>query len=717
MEYKEAINQVAECLQKINCPINTQDYDSVMVKKMTQSNLLLEGRTSHQTHIAITGEQINMFPYLRADGYFDNDESALKKFFYLQTPVSLHKRNFLYLQPGIDSSVLDHFSGDKVESKFSIIRSKRQNQTDQIQLSLLDKDGKDFITFRRLLKEGDYLILLKEKESFSYDAFGVKTADASLLEPLNNKFYYDKAFSTDIRLPDDLYDNSIETNTKTVELEKSSHIRDCAFKLIDFIYELDRFKRLYPVFVMNNSYVKIDTASMGGNYLRYTFATPQSDSYETNAGSRRRVFENKIFKILVDGKEEDCRLSTEWKGNPPEKDVAANGNYLGALIQIVNEKYHDILNVYESEGTVFIKQFAQIPAEKFELQKLPEIFKTPFARRYITSLLAKPFVILTGNSGTGKTRITKQFAEYLEVECQGGKNWALVPVGADWTDNTRILGFYNPLADDGKGRYEKTEILKLIERANENKDIPFFLILDEMNLSHVERYFADFLSHMETPDLEFKLDGYDGYVNANGEKVDILKYPSNLFVVGTVNIDETTYMFSPKVLDRANVIEFKPSKDSVLDLFDHPASMTTVVPAGKGMAEGFLKLADEIRNGTCNLDDMQLQGIKKLFGDVYLSTEKSGYEFAYRSVKEIRQYISAAYELDTENFDHHALVEAEDEELLQKVLPKIHGNKKEIGELLEDLENLCKTNGLEGSMRKIDQMKGKLAQVQYASFI
>lgn len=717
MEYKEAINQVAECLQKINCPINTQDYDSVMVKKMTQSNLLLEGRTSHQTHIAITGEQINMFPYLRADGYFDNDESALKKFFYLQTPVSLHKRNFLYLQPGIDSSVLDHFSGDKVESKFSIIRSKRQNQTDQIQLSLLDKDGKDFITFRRLLKEGDYLILLKEKESFSYDAFGVKTADASLLEPLNNKFYYDKAFSTDIRLPDDLYDNSIETNTKIVELEKSSHIRDCTFKLIDFIYELDRFKRLYPVFVMNNSYIKIDTASMGGNYLRYTFATPQSDSYETNAGSRRRVFENKIFKILVDGKEEDCRLSTEWKGNPPEKDVAANGNYLGALIQIVNEKYHDILNVYESEGTVFIKQFAQIPAEKFELQKLPEIFKTPFARRYITSLLAKPFVILTGNSGTGKTRITKQFAEYLEVECHGGKNWVLVPVGADWTDNTRILGFYNPLADDGKGRYEKTEILKLIERANENKDIPFFLILDEMNLSHVERYFADFLSHMETPDLEFKLDGYDGYVNANGEKVDILKYPSNLFVVGTVNIDETTYMFSPKVLDRANVIEFKPSKDSVLDLFDHPASMTTVVPAGKGMAEGFLKLADEIRNGTCNLDDMQLQGIKKLFGDVYLSTEKSGYEFAYRSVKEIRQYISAAYELDTENFDHHALVEAEDEELLQKVLPKIHGNKKEIGELLEDLENLCKTNGLEGSMRKIDQMKGKLAQVQYASFI
>uniref|UniRef100_UPI00402A96AA hypothetical protein n=1 Tax=Succinivibrio sp. TaxID=2053619 RepID=UPI00402A96AA len=74
----------------------------------------------------------------------------------------------------------------------------------------------------------------------------------------------------------------------------------------------------------------------------------------------------------------------------------------------------------------------------------------------------------------------------------------MVPVGADWTDNTKLLGFYNPLANDGKGKYVKTQILSLIERANSHPTVPFFLILDEMNLSHVERYFADFLSHMET---------------------------------------------------------------------------------------------------------------------------------------------------------------------------------------------------------------------------
>ncbi|MDY3957635.1 MAG: hypothetical protein SOY74_05540 [Allisonella histaminiformans] len=349
---------------------------------------------------------------------------------------------------------------------------------------------------------------------------------------------------------------------------------------------------------------------------------------------------------------------------------------------------------------------AQELQREFKSEILPETFQTDFARRYITSLLAKPFVILTGNSGTGKTRISKQFAEYLEeVSEDGEKNWILAPVGADWTDNTKILGFYNPLANEGQGAYEKTEILKLIERADkeENRHKPFFIILDEMNLSHVERYFADFLSHMETPDLPFHLDGY-------GE----LNYPANLFVVGTVNIDETTYMFSPKVLDRANVIEFKPEKKSVMNLFLRPAADTKVLPASDGSAEAFMKLAFEIRGEQSGLDDDALQDIVSLFDKIYEITQKSGYEFAYRTVREIRQYISAAFALDKEHFD---LKRAEDEQLLQKVLPKIHGNKKELQQLLDNLENLCKERHLEQSGAKIEQMKGKLAQVQYASFI
>ena len=272
----------------------------------------------------------------------------------------------------------------------------------------------------------------------------------------------------------------------------------------------------------------------------------------------------------------------------------------------------------------------------------------------------------------------------------------------------RYLVFYNPLAIDGKGEYEKTAILKLIERANlpENKSVPFFIILDEMNLSHVERYFADFLSHMETPDLKFVLDGYPG----------VLRYPENLFVVGTVNIDETTYMFSPKVLDRANVIEFKPEENSVLDLFVNPADNENINPASDGTAEAFEKMAALIRAGKSNLEVDILVEIQSVFKRIYEIVEKSGYEFAYRTVREIRQYLSAAYELteDKETFDFYSII---DEQLIQKILPKIHGNNKEIGGLLEELGALCVEYNLPLSREKIEKMKGKLAQIQYASFI
>lgn len=554
--FSDAMDIIVSSLKKIGCTITKDDYDGVIVKKLPASNSLVEGRTSHQSHIAITGEQMDIFPYLYAGGYFENDNALLKKYFILQAPVDISKANVKYLNADSAESDFSFGTVGNISSKFSIVRSKRKKQADQIQLSLIDRDGAEFIAFRKLLPVDSYLILLKKRSLFSYAVFGVKKVDGSRLDSLNNKFYYDSS-NTEIVL------NELKDNHQAQELQR-----------------------------------------------------------------------------------------------------------------------------------------------EFKSEILPETFQTDFARRYITSLLAKPFVILTGNSGTGKTRISKQFAEYLEeVSEDGEKNWILAPVGADWTDNTKILGFYNPLANEGQGAYEKTEILKLIERANktENRNKPFFIILDEMNLSHVERYFADFLSHMETPDLPFHLDGY-------GE----LNYPANLFVVGTVNIDETTYMFSPKVLDRANVIEFKPEKKSVMNLFLRPAADTKVLPASDGSAEAFMKLAFEIREEQSGLDDDALQDIVSLFDKIYEITQKSGYEFAYRTVREIRQYISAAFALDKEHFD---LKRAEDEQLLQKVLPKIHGNKKELQQLLDNLENLCKERHLEQSGAKIEQMKGKLAQVQYASFI
>ena len=348
--------------------------------------------------------------------------------------------------------------------------------------------------------------------------------------------------------------------------------------------------------------------------------------------------------------------------------------------------------------------------------------------RYIRSLLAKPFVILSGNSGTGKTRIATRFAEYLKKTNDTGiKNSLLIPVGADWTDNTKIFGYYNPLANNGAGEYVKTDVFRFIETAGANPDIPFFLILDEMNLSHVKRYFSDFLSKMEL--LDFKSDEKVFFdIQGYGQ----LELPKNLFITGTVNIDETTYMFSPKVLDRANVIEFKPEMDDVLSNLLSDTSADKQKPADTGVAEGFMQLANDIRFCTIPSEVQPiLKEMKPILEAFYKELEKCGFEFAYRTLKEIRLYAIAAFK--TAEGEKPTATNIADIQILQKILPKIHGNKKQIGNLLEELEKLCIEKdsidssvtpsitgtgyNLPASLAKIRQMKDRLNRFQYASFI
>lgn len=522
----------------------------------------------------------------------------------------------------------------------------------------------------------------------------------------------------------DLYDRLEKEVTFQIgnagNAKKLSRItKDCARQIIDVIYNIDKFEKIKSLLDINEKNVKVNISRTGGllpagNFLRYLFARPNSDLYAGDS-DKARVFVDKEYTISFETENVECRLTTEWVDS--ELVEGGNGNYLKALIAIVNEYYKENIEI----KTILGERYLYMIKEKFEFKDLPEVLKTDFARRYITSLLAKPFVILTGNSGTGKTRISKQFAEYLEWESdEGKKNWVIIPVGADWTDNTKILGYYNPLAEDGNGKYEKTKIVELIEEANRHKEIPYFVILYEMNLSHVERYFSDFLSHMETPDTPFELEGYTRR----------LDYPENMFVVGTVNIDETTYMFSPKVLDRANVIEFKPQKEDVFKVFSAAGTVGKMVPVNDGSAQAFLKLAKEIRTGKFAVDEdlthyytdvdgdftgSNLDYVEGVFSDIYEIVQKYDFEFAFRTVKEIRNYIAAAYELlEKTEFNLNQII---DEQLLQKILPKIHGNKKEIGQMLEELTGLCDKYSLVLSKKKIEQMKGKLAKVQYASFI
>lgn len=495
-------------------------------------------------------------------------------------------------------------------------------------------------------------------------------------------------------------------------------VKDCAKAIVDYIYKLDEFESIIERIEIMDQSIKINTGNTDGllpegNWLRYMFARPSSGMFDPESSSdKTRVFDTE-YLIKANGEEYRCKLTTEWVGTDITEGTQGN-NYLQALIKLVNKYYSDVLEIKDEGGTYYL----HVLKKEFLISDLPDVFDSVFAERYITSLLTKPFVILTGNSGTGKTRIAKQFSQYLERTIDGKRNWLIVPVGADWTDNTKMLGFYNPLEE----KYVSTPTLDFILQAIKNPTVPYFLILDEMNLSHVERYFSDFLSAMES-DEEIPLYKVSGKKAKDGEEITIpekIRLPKNLFVTGTVNIDETTYMFSPKVLDRSNVVEFKPEKEAVLNLITGSVDVNNVSRAGNGVAEGFIDLASVIRNGVCNVEQIKLEQVREFLDSIYEELQESGFEFAYRTVKEIRQYYAAAYELQKGNFN---LTRTMDEQIVQKILPKIYGDRKQIGELLDTLEEKCK-NGIGDSseemtlsLKKIEQMKKRLDKYQYASFM
>lgn len=190
MNFQEAMQIIKAILHNCGTEINISEFDGLIVKKLAASNTLDEGRRTNQTHIAITGEQMDIFPHLCADGYFFDGNTIvneeLKKYFILKIKTILSKSNCDYLG---NTTEID-FQTNTLESYTCVIRSKRASQHDQLQLSMLTSDGKDFIEFRKLLHEGFYIIILKCHHSMSYYTFGIKPTDGNeTLERLNNKFF------------------------------------------------------------------------------------------------------------------------------------------------------------------------------------------------------------------------------------------------------------------------------------------------------------------------------------------------------------------------------------------------------------------------------------------------------------------------------------------------------------------------------------------------
>jgi 5-methylcytosine-specific restriction protein B len=304
------------------------------------------------------------------------------------------------------------------------------------------------------------------------------------------------------------------------------------------------------------------------------------------------------------------------------------------------------------------------------------LYTPTLIKRFAFSLMSKQFAILSGLAGSGKTQLALAFASAL---IQDDKQMCVVPVGADWTNREPLLGFPNALQPNTYVRPE-SGVLDLLIEANkpENADKPYFLILDEMNMSYVERYFADFLSAMESHKAIPLWKGND-----KGQTPPSILLPSNLLIIGTINVDETTYMFSPKVLDRANVIEFKISDEEMEKFLTEmkPVNRDSIQSKAKDMGADFVRL---VKDKTLADHPAIKETLQSFFKD--LKTVNA--EFGYRSATEIYRFISQAMKCDDTN-QKMTIDEIIDCAIVQKLLPKLHGSRKKLDATLNALWKEC----------------------------
>lgn len=316
-------------------------------------------------------------------------------------------------------------------------------------------------------------------------------------------------------------------------------------------------------------------------------------------------------------------------------------------------------------------------------------FSSYLTKRYIASLATKPFVIFTGLSGSGKTKLAQTYAQWI---CEEESQYKIIPVGADWTNSEPLLGYPNSLDSKNyvlpdNGALEL--VLNAIKNASDNivegelnvsACKPFFLILDEMNLSHVERYFADFLSAMESKE---QISLYAGEVRKDQMGNNIpqsIVLPPNLFVVGTVNIDETTYMFSPKVLDRANTIEFRVDNKEMKNFFTQQSlnNSDTVLGKGSNYSDFFMQLASKSYPKTNKHQSTLIAFFREL--------QALGAEFGYRTANEMINLMQRLEELGVDSSKNENEL---DVAVMQKLLPKLHGSRTKLVKTLPVLASFC----------------------------
>lgn len=451
----------------------------------------------------------------------------------------------------------------------------------------------------------------------------------------------------------------------------------------DIILHFIDNKFFHSVSKVKKSYVESDGLE-GTEWDRDSYLVELEENVELNPTIERSLLLNKKNKAKLQD------ISTKSEVFYTSDMELRQGAYLTPcsieLFKLINEIYYKLSNKLLPYNEELDIESNLIETTSFRIRDLIKSFEisgllihSKLLTRFTSSLVTKSFLILTGLSGSGKTKLAQAFVKWIS---ESKSQYRIIPIGADWTNREPLLGYPNALEKNQYIKPDSGALSLILEAAKaENQSKPFFLILDEMNLSHVERYFADFLSAMESGEPIPLHNGNENW----GDVPPTIALPKNLFIIGTVNIDETTYMFSPKVLDRANVIEFRVTEQEMETYLSGNTTLKLdeLDAQGAGMAASFVALANEKSLQPDNTEELREELLK-----FFTELKKTGAEFGYRSASEIYRFAAVVNRLDP-SWELSQIIDAA---VMQKLLPKVHGSRRKLEPVLTALGGLCLNN-------------------------
>lgn len=374
-----------------------------------------------------------------------------------------------------------------------------------------------------------------------------------------------------------------------------------------------------------------------------------------------------------------------------------NSQYYPLLLKLTNSENHTVYGLSDLQPEIHTQISKDINLKYLQ---------------FITAIKSKPFLLLAGISGTGKSRIVRELAracwpaDSKEFTAQKPSNYEMVQVKPNWHDSSELIGYVSRIEGE---KFIAGDFLRFIAKAWENQDTPYFLCLDEMNLAPVEQYFAEYLSVIETR----KADGHGNVITdpiLDKNKADWYRVltselteddairnqflekgitiPQNLIVIGTVNMDETTFSFSRKVLDRAMTIEMNEVnlEDGLDRRFEDIGHLNYSDLIGTAV-EG-VDVYEENKH-VCDTVIEYLKAVNEIL-------EGTPFKIAYRTRNEFLLYVvnNLPYNRDEDGeewTEEEIIAQSLDEITSMKILSRIEGDETKVpASLLNDLSSLIK---------------------------